>query len=637
MVKAKPFVIDYSQKRVLTGYEFVKQNGETFKSVKEFREHTSQGDFKSNTIVYCPDCGTGHRREDWGFPDIVSGYKAKKTGRCPICGERLVVTYFEDFQCPEVVTGKREPKMYLHHVSGRDGAAFSKALKWWPVENGKLAIEVVQELYFNRSMYAKYWLERKIMRYRHIINLATGQIYTMRGIDDKGQPSEYSRQKHRLQNFTFSSPGDVPCMMQNDFIRIVLEALQEYRGLDYSIETKVYDDGCRDDKFISCMHNINIHSLGKLNYFSRMKPSDISDMLDLSYENFSKNNKRMFPKLIALSNAGEVEWLPKYMQKRSIRNRLNKRVVAYFVYRWLHQCGIKDVNIMNNVVDTYIDVTSSVAGDYSPFTTSKTLSAVAVRCANPSAESIEFVRWALKGRSADSVYQFIRSVLEDKNFLFADSVRMYRRLPDSIRPAQSSGNLKDIHDTLVVIDRKWRFGNREIKYSDAEKAFEIDCGDYSFRLAKDTDSLYDIGKAMGICVGSYSNEAVNKSCTILTMQKAEKYVACMELTMSKKKAHLVQLKGKYNHTVNEIDPIVQWVALTGVNAADCYDYQTAIERKSTGFDQRNQDYHVENPRFAGRAAPQFGFDNWDDDDINWNPDEAVAGMEQRREEALLPF
>ena len=596
MVNVKPFVIEYPQKLVFTGCEFVKADGEIFKSVKEFKELTSKGEFKTNLILFCPECGAGRRLQTWGFPTSESRKTIKKAGQCLNCGKRLTIRYCGDFEYPEVVTTKNEPRVYVRHVGGTNGAYCPRALKWWPVEDGKLAIEVVQDLYFSRTMYGKYWMEHALLRYRHIINLVTGQIYTMRGIDEKGQPSKYSRQKHRLQNFTFSSPNDVPCEMQDDFIRIVLEAMNAEYGLDYSIETKTASDNSEANQFICCDHKINMYNLGKLNYFFRMKSSDIFDMLELSYNNFTKNNKRIFPKLIALSGQGEVEWLPKYMQKRSIRNRLNKRVCGYFVYRWLYQSGVRDVNIMNNVVDTYIDIAEQsdrrcAFSDNRP----RSLIAIARQCANPSAESIEFMRWALKGRSAESACQFIKGVFSIDEFTFSDSVRMFRTLPDNLRPKQSHGNLKDIHDALVVIDRKFRFGNREIRYSDVEKALEMECGEYSFKLAKDTDTLYDIGKAMGICVGSYSNDAVNKHCTIVTMSKNDKYVACIELRVHKKNAQMVQLKSRFNHTVSEIEPVTEWVTVTGVNAK-CADYQNAVEHKRNGFDERDCDYHVENPR-----------------------------------------
>ena len=124
---------------------------------------------------------------------------------------------------------------------------------------------------------------------------------------------------------------------------------------------------------------------------------------------------------------------------------------------------------------------------------------------------------------------------------------------------------------------------------------------------------------MGICVGSYGREAVAKNCTILTMQKAEKYVACIELRINKKKARIVQMKSRFNHTVTEIEPIVKWVEETGVDPM-CYDFQNAIDHKVSDFDQRNQDYHVENPRLIGQNTRngRTPFENYED---NWAPDD----------------
>lgn len=620
MVKAKPFIIEYPQQRVMVATEFTHENGEIFKSVKEYKECLSTGDARPNTILFCPACSSGHRLAEWGFlPAPHTQRKKRKTGKCSNCGEKLTVEYYGDFDCPEVVTKKGKPFIHIQAATGRGGASFSRALKWWPVEDGKLAFESVEDLYFARTMYGKYWLEHQLLRHRHIFNLKTGHLYTMRGVDDKGQPSEHSVQKHRLQNMTFHSPNCLPSAMSHDMMGVVLQALHEYHGLDYSIETKVHDDGTSTDRFVVGKKELGVYDLGSLNYYARMKPVDIADMLSLPYNVLSKNNKRLLPNLVELSHAGEVEWLPKYMQKRSVRKRLNERVIAYFVYRWLYRCGVRDVNIMNTIVDSAIAEEIAYDGRNRSWNTTYnlTLSQVVASCGNPSTDSINFMRWALKDRSADSACKFIKSVLTPNEFTFNDSVRMYTALPDRLRPEKANGSLKDIHDALVVIDRKWRFGNREIRYSDVERSFEMDCGDYTFRLAKDTDSLYDIGKAMGICVGSYSNEAVAKRCTILTMQKAEKYIACIELHVANKKAYMRQLKSKYNHTVTEIEPIVEWVKITGINP-DCYDYHSAVEHEVGRYDTVNRDYHVENPRFVN------GVDV--DDGINWEPDDADAEL-----------
>ena len=628
MVKLKPFVIEYHQNLVFTGYEFAKKDGSVFNSVKEMKKHTGVGEFESYDILFCPNCQSGHRMVTWGFPG-ARGRSVKKKGCCPNCGERISAEYgayqYEHFKVVETTSFGKE--FQVMHAGGSTPAHEIKALKWWPVEDDKLAIELVFEMYFSRTMYGKYWLEKAQKRYRYIFNLKTGQAYMMAGIDRDGKPSKYSIQKQRLQNYTFSMCPGLPPTIHNDFIRIVLDALKQAKGIDYQYAQNVAEDGLpwKTDEWHVFGQSISVHNLNQLNYFSDMKGSDVADMLTVSWRD--SKEKRNLRNLIALSQ-GEVEWLPKYMQKRSIRHRLNKRAIAYYMYRWLYKCGVRDVNIMNTIVDAHIDMRSSSStsiAEESMMPARPMNRVVLAHCLNHSSESVDFVKWAVKGRNAESTKNFIESIFNADDFIFSDSVRMLKYLPKAYRPAKASGNLREVHDELVVLDRKWRFGNKPIDYTDVEKALEIDCGEYSFRLAKDTDSLYDIGKQMGICVGSYGREAVAKNCTILTMQKADQYVACIELRVRKKHAAMVQLKSRFNHTVSEIEPVVEWVNITGVDP-NCSDYQYAINHQKSGFDYRNRDYHVENPRLEGLEDHRVLNGPIDEGQINWAHDDfAFAG------------
>jgi hypothetical protein len=634
MVKTKPFVIEYPEERVLMGREILDAEGKPFESVKAMKESI---EYQQSMILFCPSCGAGNRTVNWGFEDTPYADRLKKhKGQCPNCGERLTLEYGDNIQSArkvdetkKVAHDKKEKYIFVDFAGGTRPAMFPKALKWWEVQDDKLVFETVSDLYFSRTMYGKYWLQHEVLRYRYIFNLKTGQCYMMRGVDNKGNPSKYSIQSNRLQNYTFSFLTAVPNAMRNDFVRIVLEALAERKSLKFT--TSLTSGACDEYEKVfheCCNRRIDMGKLGALNYFSDMKPLDIADMLDLSAHSLAPAIKRNFRNLIALSSAGEVEWLPKYMQKPSIRRRLKKRVAAYYLYRWMHFVGIRDVNIMNNVVDMYINVavtkTSTNVFDFEDANAPMPLSGVVARwCLNPAEGTAEFLNWALKDRNADSICQFIKSAFVRSDYLFADSVRMYKNLPPQLRPERAVGNLKDIHDYLTVIDRKWRFGNRTIDYTDVEKALEIDCGEYSFRLAKDTDALYDIGKKLSICVGSYGRSAVSKHCTIMTMAKNNEPVACIELRVNKKSVNMVQLKSRFNHTVTEIEPVTEWITMTGVNAK-CSDYQNAVEHKTGRFDGRDRDYHVENPRLN---LPDIQVDV----DVNFDNDDLPFG------DAFMPF
>ena len=622
MVKTKPFVIDYRKPRVLIGGELVDSDGNIFKSITEMTKAKNKYNVMVNQIVYCPQCSVGNRDVNWGFPRNQRKRKKHK-GQCPNCGKRLTLEYREDVGGYNTVLHckKDEEQMEINRVSAHNPGIFPAQLKWWPINDGKLTLEIVTDLYFNRTMYGQYWLQHEIVRHRVIFNLDTGLCYSMRGIDRNGNPSEYSKQKHRLQNRTFGYMEVLPYAMDNAFVEIVLNALSKYKGIEYSEEP--FDPGQTHKvihKYLYLGHRIGRDSLGVMNYFAEMKSNDLEDMLRLNHESLQSNAKRSFRNLIALSKDNEVEWLPKYMQKRSIRNRLNKRVIAFYLYKWLHACGIRDVNIMNRVVDHYIDEYANNTSCTNPFDNTnynQSLSHIVDKYCLVSEEakqSVDFMKWALMGRDANSVYHFIIGVFAHQRYLLTDGARMYKtivamgeELPRNI------GNIKELHDELTVTHNKCKNKNLTIKYTNEEQKLEMDLDGYSFRLAKDTDSLYDIGKALSICVGSYGRSAAAKKCTIVTMSKDDKYVACIELRPKQKEMIMQQLKGRFNHTVTEIEPVTEWVAATGIKA-DCYDYKMAIEHKANAFDGQDRDYHVENPRFGNQVVRNEDFANADEAD-----------------------
>ena len=629
MVKTKPFVIDYKQPRVLIGCEFVDSKGEIFKSPKALKEaaYNNGVQYNINPIIFCHACGAGNRHNVWGFPNTPNArsYKQHK-GQCPNCGERLTLEYGCEIAGAKASDENGEIK--VAQVRGKSPTGFPSALKWWPVDDGKLAIESVVDLYFSRTMHGQYWLKHEALRYRYIFNLETGLSYSMRGVDAKGNASEYSGQTNRLQNRTFGTM-QLHYDMYRDFVDVVLGALKEQKGLEYTKKLEKQRYGNEMETVYSCgNHKVSYNMLGWVNYFAVMKPVDLGDMLEMTNRDVSDGVKKYFKNLIALSSNGEVEWLPKYMQKRSIRRRLKKRAVSFYLYKWLYACGIRDINVMNSIIDDYIDVQkkeidtsdSAIRIGFNTAIQGTVGEIVARHCVGSEQKTANFMKWALKGRSAASTHQFVTSVLASDSFMLDDSVRMYEGIPKNHLPS-NNGNLKELHDALVVVDRKLRFANKEIELTETEKSLEMDKNGYSFKLAKDTDTLYDIGKAMGICVGSYGHDAVAKRCTIMTMSKDDRYVACIELRVNKKAVQMVQLKSRFNHTVKEIAPIVEWVAATGINA-ECNDYHNAINQQTNGFDNSEHDYHVENPRLnvpiERRDNNANGFDfAFEDDDLGF--------------------
>ena len=96
------------------------------------------------------------------------------------------------------------------------------------------------------------------------------------------------------------------------------------------------------------------------------------------------------------------------------------------------------------------------------------------------------------------------------------------------------GSLKDIHDKVSEDYREIKYKNIELEYENNMLKLNDTINEYTFTLAKDTKELSTIGKDMQICVGSYRERALSKSCYIVDVKdKDNKYKACIEIREDK--------------------------------------------------------------------------------------------------------
>ena len=136
---------------------------------------------------------------------------------------------------------------------------------------------------------------------------------------------------------------------------------------------------------------------------------------------------------------------------------------------------------------------------------------------------------------------------------------------------KNARNIEEIHDSLVSVADYEKPNNVQIKYRLKEESYNRKYDNVVFQLAKDTKELAVIGAEMGICVGSYAEDAVSKRKTIVKMLDGEKYIACIEVRNN----HLAQLKAKFNNPVKiEYKQYIdKWLKDTGIKANDCRDYK----------------------------------------------------------------
>ena len=96
------------------------------------------------------------------------------------------------------------------------------------------------------------------------------------------------------------------------------------------------------------------------------------------------------------------------------------------------------------------------------------------------------------------------------------------------------GSLEDIHDKVSEDYREIKYKNIELEYENNMLKLNDTINEYTFTLAKDTKELSTIGKDMQICVGSYRERALSKSCYIVDVKdRNNKYKACIEIREDK--------------------------------------------------------------------------------------------------------
>lgn len=127
------------------------------------------------------------------------------------------------------------------------------------------------------------------------------------------------------------------------------------------------------------------------------------------------------------------------------------------------------------------------------------------------------------------------------------------------------GNMKAVHDRVMKDYYKMECPNQELHFPE-EWRMEID--GYTFEPALDTDSLFDCGEKMDICVGSYWRWCLDGETSICYMKKDNDYVVCLEV----RNGVLNQAKLYHNSYPDKelSDTIRKWCNANDINA-NCYD------------------------------------------------------------------
>jgi hypothetical protein len=129
---------------------------------------------------------------------------------------------------------------------------------------------------------------------------------------------------------------------------------------------------------------------------------------------------------------------------------------------------------------------------------------------------------------AERIYRYL---LNDPPGIMIDTANMYYLVKSQLPNYELNVdmNIKAMHDLLAKEVSRLSKASRKIPLTKRELALEINIDSYEFVLPRETHDLISIGNDMNICVGSYADYALEKTCTIVVIKKEGKLVNCIEL------------------------------------------------------------------------------------------------------------
>lgn len=134
------------------------------------------------------------------------------------------------------------------------------------------------------------------------------------------------------------------------------------------------------------------------------------------------------------------------------------------------------------------------------------------------------------------------------------------------------GPIEQMHYNLGRLLSKMRHSNKKIPYYKKDMLFNQTIGEYEFVLPADTFSLVDCGEKLGICVGGYGDSATKQYCIIVFMMHNKQFVGCLEISPSRV---LIQAKSKFNNLLQENRALAlkQYCELLELDTSQCFDYK----------------------------------------------------------------
>lgn len=165
----------------------------------------------------------------------------------------------------------------------------------------------------------------------------------------------------------------------------------------------------------------------------------------------------------------------------------------------------------------------------------------------------------------------------------------------------ANNSLDDIHDELSHMAKNVSGENREISYSDKEKALEASydapdgSGTWSFSLHKDTYEMIRTATELSNCLASHQDRAVSKYETLLFMRNelGEK-VACISLNDTRNGFRVDEFQAAHDNAVDGRykDICLQWMDEHDISYKGNHNV-AAIGTDASFYGGRDVDYHHE--------------------------------------------
>lgn len=545
------------------------------KREKYIRNYTKENEQSMNVkynvsriILFCPCCHKPHCADDclegikrthsvshsFFDKDPYENTKNKKTDNI------MYITYnqkferkdFESeefsFQCPSCGYKFTRPLQWLNE--NKTELRNSLYLHSYHIyqEEDRLILSLIAKKYI--LLRSIQHIHAQTINFRIVFNLKTRQSYSLRPVvmnekKDADKINEFY-QRVKIMNITYPKEvcnGDkrLPYFItriekesgKKELQKVMAEIMLEKTGNDITGGIPFYGkdltESWLDNLIIDCVFANNFHHVSKS--FLSISLSEITKI--------SKKERLSIKKMMMEPSEENIKtFLRSYkgdlLECKSIKRRIMQTPFLLKYLTAIQKVGFCNKDVICGLLDDY-DL-CSILCDYSK---DKFMSALLQAYIQKNGEA--FMRKSLQGAGMEW-YRDVYGIMAF-NDMYLDDV-----LTDIVLRDVNVLTIKELHDkycSLISLARRISPNKKYyyIPYLEKELDANMDIGEFSFRLAKDTGELEETGDKMHICVGGYSAATCTKQCNIIVVKnKNGKRVACIEYVNK----DLIQFKGICN-------------------------------------------------------------------------------------------